>query len=411
MRTRRLFLAAAASAAFLAAQPQYDLLLKGGHLIDPKNSIDAPRDIAIAGQVIARVAASIPAEQARRVVDVSGLYITPGLVDIHVHVYAGTGMPRVYTGDNSVYPDGFGFRSGVTTMVDAGTSGWRNFPDFKQRVIDRARTRVLAMLNICGLGMQGKNEGDRADMDPEALVKLAKQHPDVIGGVKTAHYPHADWTAVENAVKAGNLAGLPVMVDFGSNHAQRPISALLTEKLRPGDIYTHVYSGLRNELLPDGNMNPALYEGRKRGIFFDVGHGGGSFSWKVASAAFQQNFPPDSISTDLHTGSMNSGMKDMVNVMSKVLNEGTSLARVIEMSTWNPARQIKRPQHGHLSEGAAADVAVLRLDNGRYGFVDTKGARKTGTKFLVCELTLRDGRVAWDLNGRAAPDWQTFYKK
>jgi len=394
----------------LSAQ-QYDLVLKGGTVLDPKNSLNAVRDVAIANGKVARVAANIPGAEGRRVADVAGLYVTPGLVDIHVHVYAGTGMPRVYTGDNSVYPDGFTFRSGVTTVVDAGTAGWRNFPDFKQRVIDRARTRVLALINIAGLGMQGKNEGDAKDMEPEPVAKLAREHPEIVVGVKTAHYPHKDWTAVENAVKAGTMADIPVMVDFGTNHAERPISVLLTEKLRPGDIYTHAYSGNRNELLPDGNINPAMFEGRKRGIFFDVGHGGGSFRWNVASAAFQQNFPPDSISTDLHTGSMNAGMKDMLNVMSKVLNEGIPLAKVIEMSTSNPAREIKRPRYGHLSEGGDADVAVLRLEKGSYGFVDSRGARKAGTQRLTCEMTLKAGIVVWDLNGRASTDWKTQYKR
>lgn len=392
------------------AQP-YDLLIKGGHLIDPKNSIDGPRDVAVAAGKIARVAADIPAAEARRVVDAKGLFVTPGLIDIHAHVYAGTGMPGVLTGDSSLYPDGYTFRSGVTTVADAGTAGWRNFGDFKQRVIDRAQTRVLAFVNIAGLGMQGKNEADMADMDPAPLAQLAKQYPEVIVGVKTAHYPHSDWTAVENAVKAGTMANIPVMVDFGANHPERPIGALFRDRLRPGDIYTHVFSGLRNELLPDGNINPALFEGRKKGIYFDIGHGSGSFQWNVATAAFKQNFPPDSISTDLHTGSMNSGMKDMANIMSKILSEGVPLRDVVRMSTWTPAQEIKRPQLGNLSEGAEADIAVFRLDSGEFGYLDSRGTRKVGRQRLTAELTVRRGRVAWDLNGRAAEDWEAFYKK
>ena len=393
--------------ALAAAQPRYDLLLKGGHVIDPKNKIDQAMDVAIADGKIARVAAAIPPAEARRVADMSKLYVVPGLVDIHVHVYAGTGEAAVLTGDHSVYPDGFTFRSGVTTVVDAGTSGWRNFPDLKRRVIDRSRTRVLALLNICGRGMGGKNEQDTSDMDPAPVARMAKQFPDVVVGVKTAHYAGADWTAVENAVKAGTAADIPVMVDFGSNKPERPLRDLLLDKLRPGDIYTHVYSGLRGELTPDGHVNPALPLGRKRGIFFDVGHGGGSFMWRVAVPAFREGFPPDSISTDLHTGSMNAGMKDMINVMSKVLNEGVPLADVVKMSTMNPAAQIKRPQFGHLGVGAGADIAALRVDEGRYGFVDSRNNRKTGTKLLVCEMTVRDGRVVWDLNGRDAADWDS----
>ncbi|MFN7921154.1 MAG: amidohydrolase/deacetylase family metallohydrolase [Bryobacteraceae bacterium] len=389
----------------------YDLVLKGGHVVDPKNRVDAVADVAIAGNRIARIAPSIPSSNAKRTADVSGLYVTPGLVDIHVHVYAGTGMAGVLTGDSSVYPDGFTFRSGVTTVADAGTSGWRNFPDFKQRVIDRAQTRVLALINIAGLGMQGSNEGDTKDLDPEPVARLAKQHPEVVVGVKTAHYPHADWTSVENAVKAGTMADIPVMVDFGANKPERPIEKLFAEKLRPGDIYTHAFSGLRNELLPDGNINPALFAARKRGIFFDIGHGSGSFNWNVASAAFRQNFPPDSISSDLHTGSMNGGMKDMANIMSKVSSEGVPLVEVIRMATANPAREIKRPQYGSLGEGGEADIAVFRLESGQFGYLDSRGVRKTGSKRLTCEMTLRAGRVVWDLNGRASEDWKTYYRE
>lgn len=394
-----------------AATAQYDILIKGGHVIDPANSVNAPRDVAIRGDKIAKVAASIPAASAKRVIDATGLYVTPGLIDIHVHVYAGTGAKGVLTGDSSVYPDNFSFRTGVTTMVDAGTSGWRNFPDFRQRVIDRAQTRVLALLNIAALGMSGANEGDPGDMDPEALVRMAKQHADVVVGIKTAHYPHKDWSAVENAVKAGTMADIPVMVDFGANHAERPIRDLFLEKLRPGDIYTHAFSGLRNELLPDGNLNPAMFEGRKRGIYFDMGHGSGSFAWNVASAAHKQNFPLDSISTDLHTGSMNGGMKDMAHCMSKILSEGVPLADVIKASTATPAKIIKRPQLGQIAEGAGADVAILKVSTGRYGYLDVRNARKYGTKQIVAEVTIRNGRVVWDENGRAGTDWEVHYKK
>ncbi len=405
---RRLLALSAFLTANLAAQPAYDILLSGGRVIDPKNAIDEVMDVAIAGGKIARVAKSIPAAEAKRVVDVKGLYVTPGLIDIHVHVYAGTGQRRAYTGDLSVYPDGFTFRSGVTTVVDAGTSGWRNFPDFKDRVIDRAATRVLAMLNIVGGGMAGDTiEQNKADMDPDQAAKMAKAHPGIIAGIKTAHFAGPEWIAVENAVKAATAANIPVMVDFGSNRAERPIRELFLNKLRPGDIYTHAFSGLRKELGENGKLSEAMFEGRKRGIIFDVGHGGGSFRWRVAVQAIEQGFAPDSISTDLHTGSMNAGMKDMINVMSKILNLGVPLKDVVRMSTWAPAGQIKRPELGHLTAGAPADVAVLRMDTGSYGFLDSFGARFAGKKLLVTELTLREGRVVWDLNARAAEDWKT----
>jgi len=389
-----------------AAQQKYDLLLKGGHVIDPKNKINAVRDVAIANGKVAAVAAKIDPAEAFKVVDVSGYYVTPGLVDIHVHVYAGTGEQGSYAGDNSVYPDGFTFRAGVTTVADAGCAGWRNFEDFKQRVIDRSKTRVLAFINIVGNGMRGgKFEQDLADMEAKPTAEMALRHKNLIIGVKTAHYAGPEWTPVERAVEAGTLANIPVMVDFGINHAERPLSELVTRKLRPGDIYTHLYSGLRNEQVESGKVNPALWEGRKRGVIFDVGHGGGSFLWRIAVPAMKEGFVPDSISTDLHIGSMNAGMKDMLNVMDKFLAMGMSVDEVILRSTWNPAREIKREELGHLAPGAVADVAVLRLEKGAFGFVDMHGARLRGTQKLTCELTLREGKVVYDLNGITRPDW------
>jgi dihydroorotase len=394
----------------LGAQP-YDLLIKGGHVIDPKNGIDAVMDVAISAGKIAKVAKEIPETQAARIARAQGLYVTPGLIDIDVHVYAGTGIKGVYTGDLSVYPDSFSFRTGVTTMVDAGTSGWRNFPDFRQRVIDRAKTRVLALINIVGGGMGVTSENDPHDMDADAAIRMARQHPDVIVGIKTAHYSGPGWPAVDGAVKAGRALDMPVMVDFGYVTAERNLTILMQDKLRAGDIYTHCYAGHRDELV-NGKLNPAMVTGRRRGIIFDVGHGGGSFYWNVAAPAIQQGFLPDSISTDLHTGSMNAGMKDLTNVMSKMLNLGIPLAEVIRMSTWNPAREIKRAELGHISEGAEADVTVLGVEKGQFGFIDSAGARLDGSQRIVAEMTVRKGAVVWDRNGWASTGWEKFpYKK
>lgn len=397
-------------AAMLAsAQPRYDLLLEGGHVIDARNGISAVRDVAIKDGRIAAVAAHLDPKEALKTVNVSGLLVTPGLVDIHVHVYTGTGERASYAGDNSVYPDGFTFRVGVTTVADAGCAGWRNFEDFKHRVIDRSKTRVLAFLNIVGNGMRGaKYENDLSDMDPGPAAEMAKRYPGLIVGFKTAHYAGPEWTPVEHAVEAGKLAGgIPVMVDFGNDHPERPLADLVTKKLRPGDIYTHCYSGLRHELV-DGRVNPGMIEGRKRGVIFDVGHGGGSFAWRVAVPAMKQGFVPDSISTDLHIGSMNAGMKDMLNVMDKFLAMGMPVDDVIARSTWNPAKEIHHEELGNLSVGSPADVAVLRLETGKFGFTDMYGARMDGTRRLACELTLRDGKVVYDLNGITRPDWKTL---
>jgi dihydroorotase len=293
-------------------------------------------------------------------------------------------------------------------MVDAGSTGWKTFPDLRDRIINHSETRVLAFLNIVGAGMGSGKENDPAEMDAEAAARTAKANPDVIVGFKSAHYAGPGWESVDNAVKAGNLAGLPVMVDFGRINAVRNINTLLLDKLRPGDIYTHCYSGHRQELLDDGKINPAMIAGRKRGVIFDIGHGAGSFYWYVAEPAYAQNFRPDSISTDIHTHSMNGGMKDMTNVMSKLLNLGSPIDEVVRMSTWNPAKEIKRPKLGNLDVGADADIAVLRVERGDFGFLDSALARRAGNQKIVCELTLRAGKVRWDLNGLASQDWKTF---
>ncbi|HYZ83648.1 MAG TPA: amidohydrolase/deacetylase family metallohydrolase, partial [Bryobacteraceae bacterium] len=318
-------LASTLGAGMCLAQPKYDLLIKGGHVIDPKNDIDRVSDVAIANGKIAAVAANIPESEAKRIADAKGLYVTPGLIDIHVHVFAGTGIPRAYVGDLSVYPDNFSFRTGVTTMVDAGTAGWTNFPQFRKLVIDRAKTRVLAFINIVGRGMtNGPGENDPTDMDPKKAAEMAMQNKDIVVGFKTAHYKGEGWPSVDGAIAAGKIANLPVMVDFGYVTPERNLDVLMRDKMRPKDIYTHCYSGHRGELV-DGKVSAPMIEGRKRGIFFDVGHGGGSFYWNIAVPATKQGFWPDSISTDLHTGSMNSGMKSMTDTMSKILILGAPL--------------------------------------------------------------------------------------
>ena len=389
-----------------AAQPRYDLLLKGGHVIDAKSGTSAIRDVAITGPRIAAIAANIPASDARRIVDAAGLYVTPGLVDIHTHIFAAT-MNRQYIGENCVRPDGFTFRSGVTTVVDAGSSGWRNFGEFRDQIINKSKTRVFAMLNIVGSGMGGRPdvEQNTADMDAQATAEVAKRNSDVVIGVKTAHYAGPEWIAVDRAVEAATISRGIVMVDFGNFRTERPFQELVLKHLRPGDVYTHTYLGSVPMLDAQGKLMPYLLEARKRGIILDVCHGAGSFSWKQAIPAVKQGFLPDSISTDLHTASMNAGMKDMLNVMSKFLIMGVPLDDVVAMSTWRPARQIHHEELGHLSVGAVADVAVLRLERGEFGFVDSAGLRFKGNRKLIAEMTVRDGAVVWDLNGMSSLDW------
>ncbi len=384
---------------------EFDLLLKGGHVIDGKNRLSAVRDVAIKGGKVALVATGIDASRAVKAVDVSGLYVTPGLIDIHVHVFAGTGERGSYAGDNSVYPDGFTYRSGVTTVADAGSSGWKNFEEFKDRVISRSRTRVLAFLNIVGSGMRGGNfEQNMDDMDAKPTAEMALKHKGVVVGVKTAHFSGPEWKPVDQAIEAGKIAKIPIMVDFGRAYPERSLAELVTKKFRPGDIFTHCYGGSRGELI-DGKVNPAILPAQQRGVIFDVGHGGGSFVFSTAVQAFKEGYYPNSISTDLHVTSMNAGMKDMLNVMSKIMALGMSLDDVIVRSSWNPAREIQHEELGHLSQGAIADIAVLRVERGKFGFVDQNGGRLDGDKKLACELTLRDGKVVYDLNGITRERW------
>jgi dihydroorotase len=399
------------SAAPAAAQP-YDLLLKGGHLIDPRNGIDAPMDVAVTGSAIARVAPEISAGEARRVIDVRGKYVVPGLVDLHTHVFHGTDQNRYLS--NSYYavkPDSYSFKYGVTTMVDVGGAGWKNFETFRAQTIDNSETRVLAFLNIIGEGMKGGHfEQNLADMDPKMTALAVRSQPWIVG-IKIAHYQGHDWEPIHRLVEAGELADVPVMVDFGSASPPLSLEQLVLEKLRPGDIYTHMYGGggSGREAVVDerGILRPGILAAQRRGVVFDVGHGGASFTWRVAMPAFQQGLVPDVISTDLHQGSANAGMRNMLNVMSKFLAMGMSLQDVVARTTWAPAQVIKRPDLGHLSVAAEADIAVLGLHEGEFGFVDVRppGEKMTGRYRLEAEMTLRAGRIVWDLNGLSATEW------
>jgi dihydroorotase len=401
----------------LTSAQEIDLLIKGGHVIDPKNQINSKMDIAITNGKIYQVAPNISAQKAKNVVDATGYYVTPGLIDMHVHAYQGN-EPDAYIADGftSLPPDGFTFRAGVTTVVDAGSSGWRNFRDFKKQTIDKSQTRILALLNIVGTGMYGRfEEQDTNDMNPEQTAYMINRlFPDILVGIKAAHY-WGGFTQVERAVEAGKLANVPVMVDFGEHNPPNSIEELFMKKLRPGDMFTHTFSyGPANrETIADENLKvkPFVFEAQKRGIIFDVGHGGGAFSWRQAVPAMQQGFQPNVISTDLHTDSMNGGMKDLCNVMSKFLNMGMSLQDVIVRTTVNPANAIKRPQYGNLSVGSEADIAVLNLRKGDFGFLDIRKTKLKGTQKLEAELTIRAGKIVWDLNGISAPAWETELQK
>ena len=386
---------------------QYDVVLKGGHVIDPKNGVNAVRDVAIKGNRIAAVAPSIPASAGGRIIDVTGLYVTPGLVDIHAHVYAGSRGSTTNGGYKSIYPDHLTFRTGVTTVVDPGSTGWRDFPEFRRQVIETAQTRVLAMINIAGSGILAYElEQNVNDLDPKKTAEVAKQHKDVVVGIKSAHWWAANFLSVERAVDAGRLANIPVMVDFGYFLKERPYSQMVSEILRPNDMSTHFYRWPA-PLLEDGKPAEFLIAARRRGVKFDVGHGGGSFHFRLAEPLVKAGFYPDSISTDMHAPSAIGSMQDMPTTMSKFLVMGMPLVEVIRASTTNPATQVLRPQLGQIAVGAEADIAVLRLDKGKFGYADAIGGKIEGNERLFCEMTLRAGKVVWDYNSRDAKLWRT----
>lgn len=380
----------------------YDLLIKHGRVIDPKNGIDARLDVAITDGRIVKVG-EIPGGSAKKVIDATGLLVTPGLIDIHTHVFVG-GKPETFAdGSNSVSADDFTFRSGVTTVVDAGTSGWRNFPTFKANVIDKSATRILAFLSIAGSGMSGKpTQEDVSDMDSRMTANTVRQYPDVIVGVKIGHYEGKDWAPFDRAVAAGTMANVPLLVEC---HLPQYSLEDQLNKMRPGDIITHSFEEIPDRMPvtdEQGKIRPFVIKAKERGVLFDLGHGGFGFWFSEAIPAFQQGLAPNTFGTDLHRFSMNSGMNSMTNLMSKYLNMGMELTDVIRRATWNAAQAIHHPELGTLSEGAGADVAVIRVVEGSFGFVDAGGNRIQGSRKLEAEVTIRGGKVVWDLNGRAA---------
>ena len=385
----------------MALMEQYDILLKGGHVIDPQNGVNTPMDVAISGDKIAAVAEDISPSSSRKTVDVTGYYVTPGLIDLHVHLYG-------YEG--SLLPDGYALPNGATTVVDAGGAGWRNFEDFKNKVIFPTqglptKTRVLAFLNIVGAGMLGFVEQNVQDMDPEPAAEMVMRYPDILLGIKSAHFMGPGWEAVDSAVRAGELSNTPAMFDVRPLPT-RSYEDLLLNHLRPGDILTHMYSPMYPLLDEQGRINRCALEARERGVLFDVGHGVGSFVFKHAVPAIKQGFLPDTISTDLHRSSRLIPNATLMATMSKFLNMGLSLEEVVRRTTITPAQAIHHPELGHLSVGACADVAVLQILEGDFGFVDVNRTRLRGSRKLECVLTIRAGEIVWDLNGISCPDWQ-----
>jgi dihydroorotase len=380
-----------------------DLLIKNGHVFDPKNNIDAIMDVAIADGKILEVAQNITSDSIAKVVDASGLYVCPGLIDIHTHVFVGSKSKKFADGNYSLSPDDFTFKAGVTTVVDAGCSGWRNFPLFKKQVIDDSRTRILAWLSIAASGMTGDSlEEDINEMNVDKTVEMIREYPDYIVGVKIGHYRGESWIPFERTVEAAAKTDRPIFIEC---HLPQYTLKEQLDHMRPGDIMTHAFENVRERtpiIGENGKVLPYVLEAKERGILFDVGHGGAGFWFNQAIPALEQGFWPNSFGTDLHRFSMNAGMKDLLNLMSKYLNMGMPLKEVLLRGSWYPAKSIKREDLGNLSAGAVADVAILSLKTGKFGFVDARNNRIDGDRKFEAEMTIREGRISWDLNGLSA---------
>jgi dihydroorotase len=396
-----------AAAAF--AQP-YDLLLRGGHVIDSANQVDAVRDVAIQGGRIARVAAAIPPSDARRIIDAGGLYVAPGLIDLHMHVFG-------YSG--ALDPDEAALPTGATTIVDAGGAGYRTFAEFQKKVILPAKTRVLALINIAGGGMVGSSSEDNVDdMLPDKTAGVIRANRQHIAGIKVAHFGKPGWDALKRAIEAGRLADVPVMVDDKIfTNTGRTSREKLLDVMRPGDMHTHMYNDRQVEIVSrfNGKVQEYALEARRRGVLFDLGHGGGSFLWPVATAASKQGFYPDTISTDLHTGSILMQQSDMPNCMSKLMLLGMPLAEAVKRATEMPARVIRRfPEIGTLGEGQEADIAVLALEEGSFAFKDAWDMKMIGTRRLTNVITVRKGEVVYEgvrpKSASAAPPYDIVIK-
>jgi dihydroorotase len=402
-----LFLCSAAAFA-----QSYDILLEGGRVIDPRNGIDAVRDVAVQGGRIAAIEADIPAASAKQAINLSGLYVTPGLVDIHFHAFAGPLDDTTSGGNRSIYPDLFAPRTCTTTVVDPGSSGWRRFDEFRKTIVETAQTRTLVMLNIVGAGIASyAQEQNVHDMDAAKTAELARKHSDVVVGIKSAHWWGKDFTSVEKAVEAGKLADIPVMVDFGYFLPERPYETMISDILRPGDMSTHFYRWPAPLLDESGKPRQYLRLARGRGVKFDVGHGGGSFHFRNAVPMVQAGFYPDSISTDAHLNSVNGPMMDMPAVMSKFLVMGMHLTEVIRASTTHPAEQVKRPQLGQIAVGAEADIALFDLETGNFTYRDVLGGTITGKQRFSCEMTMRAGKVLFDRGSRTGVPWERADQK
>ena len=379
-------------------EKKFDLILKGGIVVDPANNVHEMMDIAVSDQFIAKVEKKISSDKARRIIDVSGMIVTPGLIDLHAHFFG-------YFA--SIQPDPHCLPNGTTTVVDAGGSGHKTFDQFNEKIISKSKTRVLALLNIAGKGMVGEPEQDLDGMSSDDSINKIKQRPDLIIGIKVAHYMGPGWEPLDRGVKAAKETGTFLMVDQ-TPIASRPMDEMMLNHLNPGDIVTHCYAYSKPMTDKNDKVHSYFYKARERGILFDVGHGAGSFSFRIAKAAIKENFLPDTVSTDMHVSSILANQASMPEVMTKLLACGMNLDDIVKKSTLDPALKIGHPELGTLSESAIADIAVLNIQEGNFGLNDNgSGVRRLNSKNrIICEMTIKDGDILWDINGRSRDNWE-----
>src|SRR6185437_6621558 len=376
--------------------PRYDLLVRGGRVVDPSQNLFDDRDVAIAGGRIAQVATGIPETDARQVLNAKGKIVTPGLIDVHVHVYDGVAPLDIPADPNCV-------AKGVTTVVDAGSAGAHTFPGLRKYVINVADTRVYALLNISVVGQSTYSPdnpfGELLDLryaNPKLTIKTIEQNRDTILGIKIRLTRNLasdhDLRALALAREAADAVRLPLMVHIGGSYS--PLKDILA-MLKPGDVVTHSFRGRDGGILDEKDrVLPEVRAAVDRGVHLDVGHGAGSFSFDTAEKAFRQDLLPGTISSDLHQYNLNGPVFDLATTLSKFLHLGLTLPQVIERATVNAARLFAFPQElGTLRPGAEADLAVFSLEEGKFEFVDALGARREGHQKLAPVATVKAGRI------------------
>ncbi|MEA2595952.1 MAG: dihydroorotase [Thermomicrobiales bacterium] len=384
-----------------SASGGYDIVISGGEVVDPGSGYSGKLDVAIADGKIAAVEAGIDPGQAERI-DATGQYVTPGLIDLHTHVYWGA----TYWG---IEPDPVTARSGVTTWLDVGSAGAYSFPGFREYIVERSKSRVYSLLNLSAIGLIAPTwefaNLDYCDVDLAATI--VEENRDVIVGIK-ARIDKSTTRGVgirplELARVLADRVDLPLMVHIGQGP---PTIEEIMVHLRPGDILTHCFTGHDMRILgEDGLILPQMKELHDRGLVLDIGHGAGSFSFNTARQMLDQGIQPDVISTDIHQLAIQGPMFDMPTTLSKFLNLGMSLPDVIECATSRPAAAMRKPEHGSLKPGSAADVALFRIEEGDFTFQDIFMDELKGTKRLINTLTMIDGETLPRVPERKLHPW------